>query len=383
MTDRIAFLADRKKGIGGSDVASLFSAGYGCRRRLFYDKTNTPEDFPRFTKEEEKDRLDLGNHMEPFFADKYAKKTGRAVRVLNETQCAETVPHLRVNVDRIIHGFKISEPSEMRKSLGLDGDLVPHYGVLEIKSVGVGVFRHYKKTGLPIDYIWQLQAGMLAAGLSWGSFCIGCRDTGEIVSWDEERNETLCNEIRIEVPRFWETVEETLTKKALTGIEMADLGMPDLPPRLEPDDPRCQRCEFRTTCQGNALIQIDTGDAVPRHDLQPVLQQFDERKKLFDMAEELLDETKDELRDALGDTQAAMVGKRKVYFRPQAGKTLYDGKGLMEAYRTARKKLAIADPVCSISVDADKKRREDFDAAFPAPESFVSAGKTSRPLRIY
>ena len=45
--DRAQFLQDRKQGVGGSDIASLFNIGWGCKRRLFYDKTNTPEDFPR------------------------------------------------------------------------------------------------------------------------------------------------------------------------------------------------------------------------------------------------------------------------------------------------------------------------------------------------
>jgi predicted phage-related endonuclease len=39
------WLAERKKGIGGSDAASILSEGYGCPRALFYDKAGVEPDY--------------------------------------------------------------------------------------------------------------------------------------------------------------------------------------------------------------------------------------------------------------------------------------------------------------------------------------------------
>ena len=157
-------------------------------------------------------------------------------------------------------------------------ETAPH-GVLEVKAVGRGAFYKYRSQGLPEDYVLQLQAGMLASGLSWGSFAIGCRDSGELVHWDVERSEFLCNEIVVEVPRFWESVE---FYKEWDGP--VDSTM--LPPRLEPDDRRCQSCEFRTTCQGNALIQLEgDGEKKAMPELLPLLAEYDTRKGLYDQAE--------------------------------------------------------------------------------------------------
>ena len=46
---RALWLDERRKGIGGSDMADLFELPElgGCQRRLWYDKTNTPPDVPR------------------------------------------------------------------------------------------------------------------------------------------------------------------------------------------------------------------------------------------------------------------------------------------------------------------------------------------------
>ena len=329
---RAEWLAERKTGIGGSDIASLFSVGYGCRRRLWFDKRGDEPDFPR----EETAIMKLGKLLESFFADTYEEKTKRRLAVLQSVEHM-AIPILRVNVDRLII-------EESRSGMG----------VLEIKSQGRTVFYKTKREGLPEDYVLQLQHGMLVTNLQWGAFAIGCRDTGELEAWDVERDEDICRAIVDEAPIFWDLVQNSA----------------EGPERLEPDDRRCSKCEYRRTCQGNALIQIaDTGDIPQAEEIRPFLATYDERKVLSEQAEELLEEAKEELKNALGDRQAVAVGERKIYFRPSKPRETWNGKDMAVEYG-------------KMLVEFWKVLPEQAKQ-FHQPGHFKEVGKQSRPLRIY
>lgn len=342
MTTREEFLAERKLGIGGSDVSSLFNEGYGCRRRLWYDKTNAIPDFPR----EETDAMSLGKFLESWFADKYRRTTGRPVYSYDKPFVHPQHPELRDNLDRSVAHE--------------DGRL----GAQEIKAMGRAMFYKTKREGLPIDYALQLQQGMLvphrvdgSAMFDWGCFAIGCRDDGAIMHWDVQRDEKIHKEIILAGQDFWRCVENG-----------------PIPDALEPDDRRCQSCEFRVTCQGNNLIELaPEGELVPAPELLPLVAQKIERDALYDEAVELCEETDEELKTRLGDRQAVIVGDRSLYHRPQKGKTLYKGKELLEAYRLAWSEIRNA---------VDNQGLVKFTVNLPPPDSFLSESKPSRPLRL-
>lgn len=274
---REAFLAARKQGVGGSDVASVFSVGWGCRRRLWYDKRNVEPDFPRVAT----DAMELGTFLEAWFALKYEKETGRRVEVMGGPFVHPTVPELRVNIDRMI--FKSGE----RKG-----------GVLEIKSQGRGAFYKSKRLGLAEDYILQINHAMLVTGATWGAFAIGCRDSGELLHWDVIPDSEICAQILAEVPAFWATVENGPAPEA-----------------LEPDDRRCQECCYRTSCQGNALSPAaKTDEYVVDESLHGLVLEYLERRDLKKEAEALLDDTKSELQAKLGDRTMVRSAGCKVQF---------------------------------------------------------------------
>lgn len=345
MTNREEFLKARLAGVGGSDCASLFSLGYGCRKRLWLQKREVTPDFPR----EESTLMRLGVALEGLFADIYSEQTGRVIKVASQPFVSKEIPELRVNVDRYMKRIVPSErPNEGEKQVGL----------LEIKSTGRAAFYKYKREGLPEDYILQVQHGLLVTGFAFGTFAIGNRDNGDLVHWDVERSEAICKEIAIAAPLFWAQVQNG--------------PMPDA---LEPDDPRCGKCEYRVTCQGNALIQIETGEMPQVQELAPLVEEYIQRKALFDEAEALKDETAEELKTKLGERQAVYAGERKVYYRPQAGRTTYKSEELVKAYRVAR------DYIQSIIV----RMPDDTEAldSLPLPDTFVGKSKPSRPLRIF
>jgi predicted phage-related endonuclease len=202
--ERENFLEERKKGVGGSDIASVFNEGYGCELRLWREKRGEVPDYPR----EENDYMLLGKALEPFFAMKYERESRRNVVILKRPVVHPLYPELRVNIDREIL------PSDNREDEG-------NSGVLEIKSVGKGQFYKVKREGLPPDYILQLQHGIECMGTTWGAFAVGCRDNGDLLHWDVKKDYDLAPVIVERARAFW--------RKVQTG---------EMPDRLEPDDHR-------------------------------------------------------------------------------------------------------------------------------------------------
>lgn len=339
---RAAFLTERKRGIGGSDIASLFNAGYGCRLRLWRDKRDETPDFPR----PDNEAMELGRFLEPFFAKKYSDKTGRNVIVRPDPTIHPQYPELRVNVDRMI-----DDPEDPGRDVG----------VLEIKSVGRDVFYKIKREGLPEDYILQLQHGMLVTESEWGSFAIGSRDSGELLQWDVPKDEVLAGLIITEGQAFWQEVQSGL--------------MPD---RLEPDDRRCQTCEYRRSCQGAALMETEFRDQRERDEtLRPLLTEHLERVALADQAEELVNETKEELKTKIGGRTELEVAGHTIYFRPQTS-LRGDFKALSEDYTRLRNwALSIAREHPELGPQDHTLQDE-----YPVADRHRKPSDT-RPLRIY
>jgi len=300
MTARAEFLTERLSGLGGSDVAAVWNIGYGCRKRLWLQKRNTTPDYPN----EETGPMKLGSFLEPLAASEYIARTGRAA-VVEPMRRHPVAEWAIVHTDRVLY-------AEERGGL-------ENPGVLEIKCLGRAVFAKTKREGLPEDYVLQLQHGMGVTSRNWGAFCAMSRDNGDLLHWDVEFDLSIWREIMGAGEAFWAQVENG--------------PMPDT---LEPDDKRCQRCEYRKSCQGAALIQI-SGTDVDRDDaLLPLLAEYDERKVLFEEAEGLLDEVKEDLRTMMGDRGAVeCAGGRKVLFRPTTRRT-YDSNVMAEYYCNLR-----------------------------------------------
>lgn len=326
-------LAERSTGLGGSDIAGVLSVGYGCALRLYRQKTGEVPDFPR----EDTDLMALGNILEPFFADKYARETGHKVEVVGVQRDPEH-PELLVHADRIL-----TDPSQPQRK-----------GVLEIKSVGAEVFYKVKKKGLVPDYLLQLQYGMAVWRLDWGAFAVGCRDNGKLVSWPVQRDEELC---------------EIITERSLQAWESIQKRNP--PQRLDPEDERCQKCEYRRSCQGAALMSSGGSKGLIPEDesMRPLLVEYDENRKLYQQANDLLEATKARIRDALGQRVEVRVAGRPVYNR-WSSRTTWNAKKMADGIARAQGKV-------------------DYDGTFlpAAPKAieaeFKEEGEGFQTLRVY
>lgn len=337
MNVREEFLKERLSGVGGSDVASVLNVGYGCALRLFREKRSERPDFPR----DENAAMELGQVLEPWIAKKYEEKTGLLALVAPTARDKE-YPELLVHIDRILHGMPSLLVSRSTR-----------HGVLEIKAVGSRVFYEMKRTGLAIDYALQLQWGMMLWDLSLGAFAVCNRDTGELVTWDVKRDDELCQILKERAIAFW-----------------ADMKGGIAPDRLDPDDPRCHRCEYRRSCQGNALIHIDAKAKMEADEsMRPLLKEYEERKQLYEEVSESLEIQKEMIRVAMGDRVAVQAGDHKVYYKPQSAEG-WDSK-----------EMASDIGRLSGTVDYDGT----FIPALPASiqARYKKLGKPFRPLRIY
>jgi predicted phage-related endonuclease len=279
-------------GVGGSEVHNLWSLEpYGCRRRLWYQKTKSPADFPATPSRD----MERGSHLEAIVARIYREATGRKVSPAGFWRDPEQ-PHLIVHPDRLL------DP--------LPGGPRAGRGILEIKCPGVRQFLKVKREGLPEGWILQVQHGLSVTGFSWGSFAVFSAELWELLHLDMERDPVLIERLRAEGTRFWASVEN---------------GPP--PDRLPPDDHRCQTCPFRTTCQGQALLQrvlpYAEGPELPRDDaLLPAVEEYLQARKMEEEVEVLVAAARHRLEAALGDRQRLVAGNCKVYWQARTEKRL-------------------------------------------------------------
>lgn len=225
MSNREAFLAERKTGIGSSDMTDLFNLpspykgipqAAGCVRRLYFDKTSTPPDFPRI----EKPSMSRGTDCEEIVARKLAEREGwRLVR--RPMLRNPAAPWLVAHIDREV---------QRRKGYGP--------GAAELKTMNGFVAKKVAKEGLSDGYLLQMQHILLTANFLYRWGCFGVHD---VDAWD------LLPTIYAE-PDY--AVQPEIAKRARwLWRECVEPRIP--PPRpdgREPGDPRCSECQWRKTC---------------------------------------------------------------------------------------------------------------------------------------
>jgi predicted phage-related endonuclease len=338
-TERDAFLAERRTGIGGSDVQHIFNIEpWGCARMLWYGKRGTEPD--RGSVSEVTGAMVRGQKLEDLVAEEYAERTGREIMALPMVRHPLN-PELLVHIDRDIAATPTAP--------------APGSGILECKTAAREVFFRIKREGMPEGYILQLQYAMLVTGAKWGSFALLWPDGWQILWWDLEADAKLQESIRVEALKFWVLVQNG-----------------PAPDRLPPEDARCHRCPLSGQCQGAAmeeLMRAAGAGAVVDRTLGPLVREFLDTHELLKEAEEIHNGVKENLKAAMGDRILADVpGVAKVHFKP----IMEWSTGALEELRP--------------DIAATYKRKWDLTALskdHPELEKQFKRVGTSRPLRIY
>src|SRR5208337_2857587 len=165
--------AERKKGIGGSEVHNLFpvlnledkdeqGSRYGCPRRLSYEKLGIEPDYQHTP--ETLRLFDRGHAMEEYAAQRYSQKTGKRVFRSTKSWTSPDHPFMRCYIDRRIQ-------NEVIPSDGYRPSVIKH-SVLECKSANEHVAGRMENEGLPIAYALQLQHAIEATQSDAGAFAV-------------------------------------------------------------------------------------------------------------------------------------------------------------------------------------------------------------------
>ncbi len=159
--NRDQFLAGRKKGIGGSDVAAILGLSkYKSPYQLWLDKTGRSE-----VEDSTSEPAYWGNMLEDIVAKEYAKRNGVKVQRVNATLVHPEYDWMRANIDRAIINPDISGNVRIK-----DGKLTTDR-ILECKTANQYLAKLWgdeQSEQVPDYYLTQVQWYM---GITGASLC--------------------------------------------------------------------------------------------------------------------------------------------------------------------------------------------------------------------
>lgn len=268
---------NRQHSIGASDLDDVFGLDYGCKRRLWYEKTGHEPDYP-FRGNVHTWR---GKLLESVGAELFEE---RAVCMLSDAHPLQhsEYPFITGTPDRIRYTNTKQEP-------------------VEIKCPGLRAWNKIQYEGMPYSYLLQLQQYIHLLNAEAGYFAILCIEKEDgFLPFEVKRNDELIEVIIAAQVAFWEQVQQRI-----------------IPEELSDDDPRCPRCSYRATCKDAKLLDAmpEVGKIELRLDIAQPVDEYVAARDLAREADAYLEQTKEALKKALGSTQVAEVDGRRIYYK--------------------------------------------------------------------
>ena len=187
------WLEDRRKGIGGSDVATILGLNkYKSVYQLWLEKTGQVE-----VTSAQSEAAYWGNTLEEVVAEEFSKRTGKKVRRRNRVFEHSKYPFLRANIDR---------------------DVVGENAVLECKTANQYLANEWDDDEIPIQYICQVQHYMNVLNLDYVYFAVLIG--GQKFIWKKmERDQELIDMITEKLVAFWTENVEKGIEPAIDGLK--------------------------------------------------------------------------------------------------------------------------------------------------------------------
>ncbi|MDZ5503194.1 YqaJ viral recombinase family nuclease [Enterococcus cecorum] len=187
------WLEDRRKGIGGSDVATVLGLNkYKSVYQLWLEKTGQVE-----VTSAQSEAAYWGNTLEEVVAEEFSKRTGKKVRKRNQVFEHQKYPFLRANIDR---------------------DVVGENAVLECKTANQYLANEWDEDEIPIQYICQVQHYMNVLNLDYVYFAVLIG--GQKFIWKKmERDQELIDMITEKLVEFWTENVEKGIEPAIDGLK--------------------------------------------------------------------------------------------------------------------------------------------------------------------
>lgn len=281
MADRPAWLAQRNKGIGGSDAASIVGLSpWKSTFSLWLEKTGQvePEDLS------DNEYVYWGTVLEEVVAQEFTKRTGKEVRRRGLLQ-HDNIPYLLASVDRMVVGENAG---------------------LECKTANGFAAKRWDGDEIPDAYYVQCQHYMAVTGAE--KWYIAALIGGNRFVWKEiPRNEEDIAALLEAEKNFWALVESK-TMPEVDGSEDCTYALTN---------------KFRGGKAETLVLGAEAG---------PLLKKIDELSEVIKNAQTTMDEAKNKLRLMLGDYDVGTYQldgyPRKVTWKEQAGRVTIDSKRL-------------------------------------------------------
>lgn len=218
------FLEKRKAGIGGSDIAHLFSLEpYFCETRVALDKLGfVGEDISN-------EHMERGKRLEPIVISKLEDVLKKTITKAGAGY-NDNFPFIRVNADALIFGedFKLE-------------------AVVEIKCPAKFSYFNMLKNGIPEYYNLQAHAEMLAYGVDKCYFVLYCEEIDSLHVFEIYKCEDYKERIFEKCLDFWGKITSKADLKQFHAV----------------DDKRCKDCPQYLNCTNRS--QIDPKEAIERY----------------------------------------------------------------------------------------------------------------------
>jgi putative phage-type endonuclease len=330
--DREAFHAERKKGIGGSDVAAILGLDrYRTPEQVWLEKTGQVKPIDTMTPDQER-----GVTFEIIAAQKFIQRTGiKLVQIPGRFQ-HPIHKFMLANIDFFTEGREV---------------------LAEVKCPSLGMYSRIKREGLPDSWRLQMQHYMAVLGLGSAIIVIFCADRMELVHFTVERDDILIQHLIEKETEFW-TLVETMT-----------------PP---PD--------VISEIRGQEIVVV--GSVTKRSDAEftQAMAFFREAKALVKTAEQAEEEAKERLLEVVGDKPGIyeVEGMGRVHYQEREGRVGFDDKALANAKPLDR--IAVGVILAPYFNDGLAMPERIFEAIGNANldlTQFKKQGKPYRELRAY
>ena len=184
---------DRRKGIGGSDVATILGLNkWKSPYQLWLEKTGQID-----LEHIESEPAYWGNVLEEIVAKEFQERTGKKVRRRNKVFEHPLHPFLRANIDR---------------------DVVGENAILECKTANAFLGKEWEGEEVPLSYLCQVQHYMnvLNKKYCYIAVLIG----GQKFIWKQvDRDQELIDMITERLVEFWETNVLNRQEPVIDGSE--------------------------------------------------------------------------------------------------------------------------------------------------------------------
>lgn len=145
--DQVKWLEERRKGVGGSDIAAILGLSpFKTAYRVYQEKRKEVEDW------QGNDATDWGKRLEPAIRQWYSDETGRSVRLPDKIMYNSKYPFMLANLDGFTDDKRVVEIKTARsgKDWGEPGtSAIPDYYTLQVQHYMV--VTGFEVTDVPVS----------------------------------------------------------------------------------------------------------------------------------------------------------------------------------------------------------------------------------------